>query len=164
MSDKPKKSRVLLVDDQPENIDILANVLGEDYQVLVALNGAKALEIAGKTDSPDLILLDVMMPEMDGYEVCRRLQESEDTRGIPIIFVTAMSDVEDETKGFALGAVDFITKPLSPSIVRARVHTQLALKEARDKIESFSDKLSRYVSPQVRKSIFEALPPRTGEG
>ena len=138
MSDKPKKSRVLLVDDQPENIDILANVLGEDYQVLVALNGAKALEIAGKTDSPDLILLDVMMPEMDGYEVCRRLQESEDTREIPIIFVTAMSDVEDETKGFALGAVDFITKPLSPSIVRARVHTQLALKEARDKIKSFS--------------------------
>ena len=155
MSDKAAKPRVLLVDDKPENIDVLANMLGENYQLLVALDGAKALELAGKEDSPDLILLDVMMPEIDGYEVCRRLQDNEDTRGIPVIFVTAMNDVEDEAKGFELGGVDFITKPLSPSIVRARVETQLALKTARDDIENFSDKLSRYVSPQIKKSIFE---------
>ncbi len=155
MSDKSEKPRVLLVDDKPENIDVLANILGESYQVLIALNGAKALEIAAKADSPDLILLDVMMPEMDGYEVCRRLQENKDTADIPIIFVTAMSDVEDEARGFELGAVDFITKPLSPSIVKARVGTQLALKTARDNMKSFSDKLSRYVSPQIKKSIFE---------
>ena len=87
MSDKAAKPRVLLVDDKPENIDVLANMLGENYQLLVALDGAKALELAGKEDSPDLILLDVMMPEIDGYEVCRRLQDNEDTRGIPVIFV-----------------------------------------------------------------------------
>jgi len=153
--EKPEKPRLLLVDDQPENIEVLANVLGENYQALVALNGAKALEIAGKADPPDLILLDVMMPEMDGYEVCRRLQENKDTRDIPIIFVTAKNDAEDEAKGFDLGAVDFITKPLSPPIVRVRVRTQLALKEARDRIEGFSDQLSRYLSPQIKQSIFE---------
>ncbi|MFK5922453.1 MAG: adenylate/guanylate cyclase domain-containing protein [Verrucomicrobiota bacterium] len=155
MSDPVEKPRILLVDDKPENIDILAELLNGEYQIVVALNGQKALELAAKENSPDIILLDVLMPEMDGYEVCRRLKEDENTREIPVIFVTAMNDVDDETKGFELGAVDFITKPLSPGIVRARVKTQMALKEARDRIEVFSDKLSRYVSPQIKKSIFE---------
>jgi len=155
MSDKPEKPRILLVDDRPENIEILTELLCEDYQMLVALNGPKALEIVAKGDPPDLVLLDVMMPEMDGYEVCRRLQENEASRGIPVIFVTAKNDEADEAKGFDLGAVDFITKPLSPSIVKVRVRTQLALKEARNRIEEFSDKLSRYLSPQIKQSIFE---------
>lgn len=155
MSDNQEKPKILLVDDQPENIEVMANILGDTYQVLVALEGAKALDIAGNEDSPDLILLDVVMPDMDGYEVCRRLQDNQKTKDIPIIFVTAMNDAEDEAKGFDLGAVDFITKPLSPSIVRARIRTQLALKEARNRIEGFSDQLSRYLSPQIKQSIFE---------
>ncbi|MCF6311812.1 MAG: response regulator [Verrucomicrobiales bacterium] len=155
MSESIEKPRILLVDDKPENIDVLAELLQADYQILVALNGEKALEIAEKESPPDIILLDVLMPEMDGYEVCRRLKANEKTSEIPVIFVTAMNDVNDETKGFELGAVDFIIKPLSPAIVRARVKTQLALKEARNKMEDFSEKLSRYVSPQIKKSIFE---------
>lgn len=155
MSDKPTKPRILLVDDRPENIEVLSELLCEDYQLLVALNGPKALEIAGKENPPDLILLDVMMPDMDGYEVCHRLQKDVSTKDIPIIFVTAKNDEADEEKGFAVGAVDFITKPLSPSIVKARVRTQIALKESRNQCEVFSDKLSRYLSPQIKQSIFE---------
>ena len=155
MSSSQQKSRVLIVDDTPENIEVLAEILGNDYEALVAINGATALEIAAKKDHPNLVLLDVMMPEMDGYEVCRRLKANGATRDIPIIFVTAMNDVEDETHGFELGAVDFITKPLNPAVVRARVRTHLALKEARDRIEGISDKISKYVSPQIKQSIIE---------
>jgi class 3 adenylate cyclase len=119
------------------------------------LNGAKALELAHGDPPPDLILLDVMMPEMDGYEVCRRLQEDPATRDIPVIFVTAKTEVEDETKGFELGAVDYITKPVSPAIVQARVRTHLALKESRRRLEELSRKLGRYLPTQVYQSIFE---------
>ncbi|MGB0258943.1 MAG: adenylate/guanylate cyclase domain-containing protein, partial [Coraliomargarita sp.] len=139
----------------PENVDVLAGILHEVYEIQVALNGAKALQIAESPSAPDLILLDVMMPEIDGYEVCRQLQANPNTADIPIIFVTAKNEESDETKGFSLGAVDYITKPISPAIVLARVQTQLALKQARARLEALPSKLARYLSPQVYQSIFE---------
>jgi class 3 adenylate cyclase len=134
MDEKLVQQRILIVDDSPENIDILGNALA-DYKRSVALNGEKALQRALSDNPPDLILLDVMMPGMDGYEVCRRLKAEPRTREIPVIFVTAKGEVEDETHGFALGAVDYITKPISLPIVQARVRTHLLLKLAREKLE-----------------------------
>ena len=118
---------ILLVDDVADNIDILHEVLRPYYHTRVALNGEKALAIATSAAQPDLILLDVMMPGLSGYDVCERLKANPDTRDIPVIFVTAMSEVEDEQRGLALGAVDYITKPISPPLVLARVRTHLAL-------------------------------------
>ena len=149
------KPQILIVDDTPENVDVLAGILNKRYRIKVAMDGAKALKIAQGSPPPDLILLDVMMPDMDGYEVCRRLREDATTRDIPVIYVTAKSEVEDETKGFELGAVDYITKPISPAIVEARIKTHLALKQARSRLEGLSKKLSRYLSPQIYQSIFE---------
>ena len=126
---------VLVVDDTPENIDLLDGVLSADYDIKAALNGAKALEIARGDDPPDLILLDVMMPEMNGYEVCQALKEEPYTAGIPVLFVTSMSDMEDEKRGLDLGAVDYIAKPISPPLVRARVQNQMELKLHRDHLE-----------------------------
>jgi len=119
---------VLVVDDTPENIMIMTEILRDLYRVKAATNGRKALLIAESENPPDIILLDIMMPEMDGYEVCRQLSKNTSTKSIPVIFVTAMGQEEDETKGLELGAVDYITKPVSPAIVRARVKTQLTLK------------------------------------
>ena len=146
---------ILIVDDTPENVDVLAGILHGHYQIKIALNGPKALKIAQSDSAPALILLDVMMPEMDGYEVCRRMQANERTRRIPVIFVTAKSEDEDEALGFGLGAVDYITKPVSPAIVLARVRTQLALKQSHGRLEDLSLKLARYLSRQVYQSIFE---------
>ncbi|MFB9886387.1 HD-GYP domain-containing protein [Balneatrix alpica] len=129
------KQTILVVDDTPENIDVLAGILREQYRVKVALNGEQALKLAKGPDQPDLILLDVMMPELDGYEVCERLQKDLVTRHIPVIFVTARSDVADEIRGFELGAVDYITKPISPPIVKARVRTHLALYDQQRELE-----------------------------
>jgi class 3 adenylate cyclase len=123
--------------------------------VSVAPNGPKALKNAQGDNTPDLILLDVMMPEMDGYEVCRRLKDDPNTRDIPVIFVTARTELEDETRGFELGAVDYITKPIQPAVVLARVRTHLSLKESRRQLEELSLKLARYLSPQLYRSIFE---------
>ena len=146
---------ILIVDDTPENVDVLAGILRESYQIRVALNGPKALKIAQSDPAPALILLDVMMPEMDGYEVCRQLQADDRTRRIPVIFVTARSEEEDEARGFGIGAVDYITKPVSPAIVQARVRTQLALTQSHRRLEDLSLKLGRYLSRQVYQSIFE---------
>ncbi len=118
---------VLVVDDVPENIDVLAGILRPEYKVKVSLNGEKALGIAKSAPAPDLILLDIMMPGIDGYEVCRRLKADLTTRKIPVIFVTAKGEVRDEALGFEVGGVDYITKPVSPPIVQARVRTHLAL-------------------------------------
>jgi len=126
MTNNFPKQTILIVDDVPENIDILNGILEKDYIVKVALSGEKALDIAAGDNLPDLILLDIMMPVMDGYEVCKRLKDSVITKKIPVIFVTAKDDVLDETRGFELGAVDYITKPVSLPIVRARVKTHLA--------------------------------------
>ena len=114
------KSRVLIVDDEPGNIKILSNILAGDYALSVAINGAQALQIA-KVQLPDIVLLDMVMPEMDGIEVCQALKANEDTKDIPVIFVTSMSDTTNEERGFDSGAVDYISKPISPPIVKARV-------------------------------------------
>ena len=155
MEPPSNNSVILIVDDTPENVDVLAGVLREHYQIKVALNGPKALKIAQSDPAPALILLDVMMPEMDGYQVCLQLQADERTRRIPVIFVTAKSEVEDEAQGFGLGAVDYITKPVNPAIVLARVRTHLALKHSLRKLEDLSSKLARYLPQQVYQSIFE---------
>lgn len=127
-----KQFSVLVVDDGVENVDILKETLRYEYIVRPALNGELALKIAAAHPQPDLILLDIMMPGMDGYEVMRRLQENEATRTIPVIFVTAMADMERELQGLLSGAVDYITKPFNPPVVRARVQTHLALKQAKE--------------------------------
>ncbi len=133
--DKITPHNILVVDDVETNIDILFETLSDEYDVSVAMDGPTALEFAAQ-DPPDLILLDIMMPGMDGYEVCRQLKANISTRPIPIIFVTAMADIEDETKGFEIGAVDYITKPISPPIVKARVRTHLALFDQNRELEN----------------------------
>ncbi len=125
------RSKILLVDDRPENLQVLYYALKNEYDLFSANSGARALAIAEKRH-PDLILLDIMMPEMDGYEVCRRLKESETLRDVPVMFLTALNEDADELAGLALGAVDYITKPCKPAIVRQRVATQLALKHKSD--------------------------------
>lgn len=130
------QATILIVDDTPGNLDVLSGVLRGQYKVKAALNGQRALAIAAGDPSPDLILLDVMMPEMDGYEVLRHLKADPRTTSIPVIFVTALSDEGDEYRGLELGAVDYITKPISPSIVQARVRTHLHLHEQNRLLES----------------------------
>lgn len=121
------RDSILVVDDIPANIEVLSGILRGGYRVRAATNGLRALEIAAGDSPPDLILLDVMMPDMDGLTVCRRLKADLRTRHIPVIFVTAMSEIDDEAQGFEAGCVDYVTKPVSPSIVLARVRTQLSL-------------------------------------
>ena len=123
---------ILVVDDTADNLDLMAGLLQDRYRVKVAINGEKALQIARSGSPPDLILLDIMMPGLSGYQVCEQLKQDPATREIPIIFLTAMAATEDETRGLELGAVDFITKPVNPPIVLARVATQLQLKVAAD--------------------------------
>jgi len=147
MADRSEKQKVLIVDDTPENIQVLMETLKGEYAIVAAINGQKALQIAVTAPIPDIILLDIMMPEMDGYEVCRRLKADRKTRNIPVIFVTAMDQEEDETKGLELGAVDYITKPISPAIVRARVKTHLSLRSAQQRLQ---DLLNKTLSGSVR--------------
>ncbi|MBI5522158.1 MAG: response regulator [Desulfarculus sp.] len=128
-------SSVLVVDDDPVNIHLLLETLKERYKVIAATNGARALAMAQGGQPPDLILLDVNMPGMSGYEVCRRLKEGEGTRSIPVIFVTALDSRHGEAAGLALGAADYITKPFIPALVLARVHNHLELKRHRDHLE-----------------------------
>jgi putative two-component system response regulator len=128
------QTTILVVDDIPENITVLGELLKPVYTVRVSTNGRRALESAIVHPLPDLILLDVMMPEMDGYEVLSRLRDIPETRDIPVIFITALDGVEDESLGFDLGAADYITKPLRPAIVMARIKAQLELKQARDRL------------------------------
>ena len=129
-----EKQTVLVVDDATENIDIIVGLLKEQYRVKAAVNGVKALAIVEKKP-PDLILLDIMMPEMDGYEVISNLKSNPSTRDIPVIFLTGKTEVSDETKGFELGAIDYISKPFNPAVVKARVHTHMELVLQRKKTE-----------------------------
>ena len=136
MDNRAPQQKILIVDDIPENIDVLGEILKPYYKRCVALDGEKALNVATSNTPPDLILLDVMMPKMDGHEVCRRIKADEKTKHIPVIFVTTESEVADEARGFELGAVDYITKPVSPPLVLARVKTHLDLKLAREALEN----------------------------
>ncbi len=145
------KKTILIVDDTPDNISLLSGLLKEHYKTKVATNGSKALSVAASTSPPDLILLDIMMPDMDGYEVCRRLKADEATQDIPIIFLTAMSQAEDEQKGLELGAVDYITKPVNPSLLLVRVQTHLRLKEANDFLKNQTEILEQKVQERTRE-------------
>ena len=140
MSTKAEKGSLLIVDDTPTYIDVLVDLLSPQYRTRVANSGKTALSLCAK-EAPDIILLDIMMPEMDGYEVCQKLKESEETRNIPIIFITAKGETEDEAKGLAVGAVDYISKPIVPAVLLGRVETHLEIKRQRQKIETAYNQL-----------------------
>jgi CheY-like chemotaxis protein len=128
--DAANKPTLLVVDDVPDNLDVMVELLSDDYLVKVASSGERALKILSQGKIPDLILLDVMMPEMDGFEVCRQIKANPSTADVPVIFLTAMSEATDVTKGFAVGAVDFVTKPADPPILKARIDTHLKLRRS----------------------------------
>ena len=148
-----KKHRILVVDDAPINIDVISEILSKHYQILVALNGIKALKIMVSENPPDLVLLDIVMPEMSGFEVCDQMRNNPKIANIPVIFVSAMGENIDEEKGFAVGAVDYISKPVIPALLMARVSSQLKLLETRKEVERLAAKLSRYLSPSVSRSL-----------
>lgn len=150
------KYRVLIVDDVPENIKILINPLKSHYAIMVARDGEVALQLASSSQPPDIILLDVVMPGMDGYEVCRRLKEDPQTRDIPVLFITAQSDEVDEARGLALGAVDYISKPFRPSLVMTRVANQLELKQHRDTLSEQIKERTRELAI-TRETTIEAM-------
>ncbi|MBF0142046.1 MAG: response regulator [Magnetococcales bacterium] len=146
----PSRPTILVVDDTPENLTLMSNLLREFYTVKVATRGEKALRIAAGRERPDLILLDILMPGMDGYEVMRQLQASPDTAEIPVIFFTAMDNMEDEETGLALGAVDYLTKPVSPPRALARIRNHLHLKQARDLLKNRNETLEETVAKRTR--------------
>lgn len=146
-----EKATILIVDDTPDNLSLMGNILKDDYKVRVANNGEKALKIAGGEKKPDLILLDIMMPKIDGYEVCKRLKNSAVTRDIPVIFLTAKVEETDEKLGLELGAVDYITKPISIPILAARVKNHLQLKIASD----FLRNQNNFFEMEVKKRTAE---------
>lgn len=143
--------RILVVDDEKFYIDVLVNLLQDDYRVSIAKNGEAALKRAQSATPPDLILLDILMPGIDGYEVCRQLKADERTASIPVIFLTVKSEVDDEVRGFELGAVDYIAKPMSPPIVRTRVKNHLMLTQARKILEDQKEVLKQQVEEQTKE-------------
>lgn len=144
---------ILIVDDAPQNLTILGELLQDQYRVRAANSGERALKAVATSPRPDLILLDIMMPGMDGYEVLERLKADDTTRDIPVIFITAMTASEDEERGLRLGAVDYITKPFNPAIVLARVEAQLALKPARDLLANQNEWLEGEVRRRMRENL-----------
>ncbi len=158
---------VQIVEDTETNIDILVEALGSDYEVCVSMDGESAVQDITK-NQPDIILLDIMMPGMDGYEVCEKLKQNTTTRNIPIIFLTALSDEQDEAKGLALGAVDYIVKPFSPELVKSRVRNQLELKSHRDHLEALVKErtaeleLTQEVTLESMGTLAEYRDPETG--
>jgi putative two-component system response regulator len=151
--EEKKKPTVLIVDDTPDNIVFLSSLLRDSYRVLAATSGPKVLEIIESGIIPDIILLDIVMPDMDGYEVCRLLKENPKSSEVPVLFLTSRSDVEDERRGFELGAVDFITRPVSSYIVKARLTTQLEIKASRDFLRDKSAYLAQEVERRVRENL-----------
>ncbi|MFD2113727.1 diguanylate cyclase domain-containing protein [Thiorhodococcus fuscus] len=138
MTERDDRPRILIVDDTKENIDLLMEVFRDEFRVSAATKPERALKLAHAESPPDIILLDILMPEMDGYELCALLKKSEATRSIPVVFVTAVSEVMDSTRGFAAGAVDYITKPFHPPMVKARVKLHLDLKHKYELLESYA--------------------------
>lgn len=151
MENIQEKATILVVDDTPDNLALISGLLQGNYRVKVATNGVNALKIAGGDNPPELILLDVMMPEMDGYEVCRRLKAEPATREIPVIFLTARSDSEAERNGLNIGAVDYITKPISPPILMARIRTHLHLKATADFLRDKNEYLEQEVAKRTKE-------------
>jgi putative two-component system response regulator len=149
--DFTQKPIILVVDDTPDNLSLMSGLLKDRYRVKVANNGEKAIKIVQSESQPDLILLDIMMPGLSGYDVCQILKADPNSRHIPIIFLTAMTGTDDEKKGLELGAVDFITKPVNPPIVMARVATQLQVKAAAD----FLKDQNAYLETEVAKRTKE---------
>ena len=169
------QATILIVDDSPENLGVLSELLQPLYRVLAATSGASCLHVAGSQPLPDLILLDVMMPDMDGYTVLTWLRKSPVTRDIPVVFLTAMADAEDEEYGLQLGASDYITKPIKPALVMARVRTQLEAKQARDWLKDqnaaleaevtrrmVENELTQRVSIRALAHLAETRDPETG--
>ena len=152
-TDGAVKSTVLVVDDTPDNLSLMMELLKDDYKVKLANGGERALKLAAMVPPPDLILLDIMMPGMDGYEVCRRLKANPLTRDVPVVFLTAKTEVEDEKRGLEMGAADYITKPISPPIVLARVKIHLALKAHADFLRDKNDFLEAEVSKRTREVV-----------
>lgn len=151
LTEEIKKDTILIVDDTPENIALITSLLKGLYRTKVATNGKKALQIVQSGEPPDLILLDIMMPEMDGFETCNSLKSNPQTADIPVIFLTAKTQVEDEQKGFELGAADYITKPISPPIVLSRVKTHLQFKKMCDLLKDKNDYLEREVARRIKE-------------
>jgi putative two-component system response regulator len=147
--------RLLIVGAEPTNLALLAEVLSPQYQVQIATQGERALALAVADDPPDLVLLDVAMPEMDGYEVCQRLKADAATQAIPVIFVTSLDDHADEEKGLELGAVDYITKPFKPSVVLTRVKVHVALAQHRRILELLLARTARVLA--LSEAELEAL-------
>lgn len=144
----PARSTILVVDDEVDNLEVISGMLKDLYKIKIANNGQKALQIAQGTSPPDLILLDIMMPELSGYEVCLRLKSNPATRDIPVIFLTALTTAEDERKGLEHGAEDYITKPVSLAILRARVKTHLRIKATID----FLSRKAAYLERELAQS------------
>jgi CheY-like chemotaxis protein len=160
LQEKIKRKTILVVDDTPDNLTFISGLLKDDYRVKVANNGQKAITIARSNDPPDLIMLDIMMPGMDGYDVCRMLKADPQSPDIPIIFLTAKAEIEDERQGLELGAVDYITKPVSPPILMARVKTQLTLKESYDNLREllqFREDMVNMIVHDLRNPISNIL-------
>ena len=145
MTDSMKQA-ILVVDDTPENIHVLNGILRADYRVLVARDGEQALKIADSASAPDLILLDIVMPEMDGYEVCRQLKRRAKTCDIPVIFISALDDVRDKVSGFEAGGVDYIPKPFQAEEVLARVNTHLTLRSLQKELKVRNEQLAQALS------------------
>ncbi len=165
MNNKPK---ILVVDDAPENLQVLVETLRDAYAVVPARNGAKALALANGSGKPDLILLDVMMPGMDGFEVCLKLKADPATWSIPVLFITALNDEASEVRGLTVGGVDFITKPFNPALVRSRIRSQLELKRHKDRLDDLVVERTRTleqtqnVTIHVLAALAEARDPETG--
>lgn len=159
------KPVVLVVDDTPDNVELLHTILRDDYKVRVATDGDKGIELAARDPRPDIILLDIMMPGISGYEVIRRLKEDAVTTAIPVIFITAKSQVEDEHKGLTLGAVDYVTKPFDPDIVKARVKTHIAayleLRQLAEENRDLRTRLERAFSQLTEEELLSLI--RCGE-
>jgi len=162
MTSVGEKRTVLVVDDAPANLQIVNSILRDDYKIRIATSGAKALELVKVKPLPDLVLLDIMMPEMDGYEVCAILKATPEAKDIPVIFLTGKTESNDETRGFEAGAVDYIHKPFLPAVVKARVHTHLVLREAREQLAqqllSINNELE--MARQIQLSILPSETPK----
>jgi phosphoserine phosphatase RsbU/P len=162
MNHAEEKKLVLVVDDATANLQVVHSMLKDDFRVRVATSGAKALALVKTKPQPDLILLDVTMPEMDGYEVCTILKAAPESRDIPVIFLTGKTKCDDETRGFEVGAVDYIHKPFSPAVVKARVHTHLVLREAREQLarQLFSINNELEMAQEIQLSILPHETPK----